>query len=96
MKENMLKSKEGLVVEIYMPNPKRIPSLDYCYHAADWALCYPLRSNARAILNAAQGLAWTAMPMDDWNGGKCRNYFRFEFKDSENLRIFWEMIKEYL
>jgi hypothetical protein len=97
MKEYVLKNQEELAVEIYMPESDRIPNVDYCFHAGDWALCYPLRSTARAILNAAEGLAEATMSMNDWNNSHSpKRYFRFEFSSKENLRIFWALVREYL
>ena len=97
MKKYALRSKEDLAVEIYMPFPDSIPNLDYSFHAGDWALCYPLGSKARAIMNTAEGLAEATSPMNEWcTRRRPVRFFRFEFKDKESLRIFWELVQDYL
>lgn len=97
MKKYALKKKDSLVIEIYMPESEIIPNIDYCFHAADWALCYPINTKARAILNAAQGLALLTSPLREWKGKFAyKDYYKFEFKDEESARIFWVMVKDYL
>ena len=94
------KSEDELVVEIYMPEAPVIPSscLDYePGHAGNWAMVYPITSKARAILNAAQGVAsYTRCDYDQSKRRKSKFFFHFEFKDENDKVSFLNMIEDYM
>ncbi|MBR2705195.1 MAG: hypothetical protein IKE91_06985 [Clostridia bacterium] len=99
MKAYELKREEDTVVEIYMPEPKFVPNacLDYdSGHACHWTVAYSVRSKARAILNAAQGIAvFTRWDIED-EGRRRRSFFSFEFKTRYDKDSFMYLVEAYL